>query len=370
MKVITVVGTRPEIIRLSEIIKILDINFNHILVHTNQNFDKNLKSIFFNQLKIKKPKYDLNVKENSPIKTISRILVNIEKILIKEKPDAFFVLGDTNSALSVLAAKKYKIPIFHYEAGNRCFDERVPEEINRKLIDHISDVNLTYSDFARDNLINEGLDKNKIIKIGSPLKEVLTVNFKKIISNQILKKLKIQKEKYFLFSYHREENVDDIINLKQFVKTINQLAKNSKEKIVLTLHPRTKKNLKLNNLKLSNKILINNPFGYFEYMNLQLNAKITFSDSGSIPEEASILGIKAICLRDTYERQESSSLPSVIMSELKYPQLKSAIKILNGSKKNTKNIEDYSNENISQKIPKIIASYTSIINKKVWKKKV
>ncbi len=370
MKVITVVGTRPEIIRLSEIIKKLDNTFNHILVHTNQNFDDELKTIFFNQLKLKKPKYDLKIKENTAIKTISKILIKIEEVILKEKPDAFFVLGDTNSALSALVAKKYKIPIFHYEAGNRCYDQRVPEEINRKIVDHISDINLTYSNFAKDNLIQEGLNKNNIIKIGSPLREVINTNLNEILSNKILKKLKLEKEKYFLFSFHREENVDDENQLKNFVNVINKLAKKNKEKIVLTLHPRTKKNLKIHKFKMDKKIIINKPFGYFEYINLQLNAKVTLSDSGSIPEEASILGLKAICLRDTHERQESSSEPSVVMSELDYNQLNTAIKTLVKSKKNSKIISDYAEENISQKIPKIIISYTSIINKKVWKKNI
>ena len=370
MKIITVVGTRPEIIRLSEIIKKLDSTFNHILVHTNQNFDNELKTIFFNQLKLKKPKYDLKIKENTTIKTISKILIKIEEIILKERPDAFFVLGDTNSALSALVAKKYKIPIFHYEAGNRCYDQRVPEEINRKIVDHISDINLTYSDFAKDNLIQEGLNKNNIIKIGSPLREVINLNLNKILSNKILNKLSLEKEKYFLFSYHREENVDDKIQLQKFVNVINILAKKNKEKIVLTLHPRTKKNLKNYKFKMSEKILISKPFGYFEYINLQLNAKVTLSDSGSIPEEASILGLKAICLRDTHERQESSTVPSVVMSELNYNQLNIAIKTLVKSKKNSKILSDYADENISQKIPKIIISYTSIINKKVWKKNI
>ncbi len=368
MKVITVLGTRPEMIRLSEIIKQLDNNFNHILVHTNQNFDHELKKVFYDQLKIKYPKYDLKVREKTMIRTVSQILSKTEEVIIKEKPDAFFVLGDTNSALSAIVAKKYKIPIFHYEAGNRCYDERVPEEINRKIVDHISDINLTYSDFARDNLLREGLDPNRVIKIGSPLKEVIKENYDKILSSEILTKLKLKKEEYFIFSFHREENVDDKIKLQKFVKVINQLSKTKKEKIILTLHPRTKKNLIANKLKLDKKILVNKPFGFFEYINLQLNSKITFSDSGSIPEEASILGIKAICLRDTHERQESSILPSVVMSELEFKKLDLAIKVLIKSRKKINILNDYNSEDISQKIPKIIASYTSIINKKVWKK--
>ena len=241
MKVMTVLGTRPEIIRLSEIIKELDKHFDHILVHTNQNFDNELKKVFFKQLNIKSPKYDLGILEKTPIQTISKILNQTEEIIKKEKPDAFFVLGDTNSALSSIVAKKYKIPIFHYEAGNRCFDQRVPEEINRKIIDHISDINLTYSNFAADNLIKEGLPKDRIIKIGSPLREVINKNYNKILNSKILRILNLKKNDFFLFSFHREENVDEITQLKRFVKTVNQLSKKYKEKIVLTLHPRTKK---------------------------------------------------------------------------------------------------------------------------------
>jgi UDP-N-acetylglucosamine 2-epimerase len=302
------------------------------------------------------------------VKTISRILFKIEEVLIKEKPDAFFVLGDTNSALSSIVAKKYKIPIFHYEAGNRCFDQRVPEEINRKIVDHISDINLTYSNFARENLLKEGLDRSRVIKIGSPLKEVITANYEKILLCKILEKLKLKKNKYFVFSFHREENVDDILKLKKFVKLLNKLSNTNKEKIVLTLHPRTKKNLLINNFKLNKKILVIKPLGFFEYIKLQINSKITLSDSGSLPEEASILGLKAICLRDTHERQESSTLPSVVMSELNFKQINLAIKILSKSKKKIKILDDYNQNDISSKIPKIIISYTSIINKKVWKK--
>jgi UDP-N-acetylglucosamine 2-epimerase len=368
MKIVTVVGTRPEIIRLSEILKQLDYNFNHILVHTNQNYDFELKKIFYKQFNIKHPKYDLRIKEKTTVKTISRILFKIEEVLIKEKPDAFFVLGDTNSALSSIVAKKYKIPIFHYEAGNRCFDQRVPEEINRKIVDHISDINLTYSNFARENLLKEGLDRSRVIKIGSPLKEVITANYEKILLCKILEKLKLKKNKYFVFSFHREENVDDILKLKKFVKLLNKLSNTNKEKIVLTLHPRTKKNLLINNFKLNKKILVIKPLGFFEYIKLQINSKITLSDSGSLPEEASILGLKAICLRDTHERQESSTLPSVVMSELNFKQINLAIKILSKSKKKIKILDDYNQNDISSKIPKIIISYTSIINKKVWKK--
>ncbi len=370
MKIITVVGTRPEIIRLSEIIKQLDYNFNHILVHTNQNFDYQLKKIFYGQFKIKYPKYDLSIKEKTSVKTISQILIKVEEIIIKEKPDAFFILGDTNSALSSIVAKKHKIPIFHYEAGNRCYDQRVPEEINRKIVDHISDINLTYSNFARENLLKEGLNRSKVIKIGSPLKEVIKANYEKISSSKILEKLNLEKNKYFVFSFHREENVDDKLKLQKFVKLLNKLSSSKKEKIVLTLHPRTAKNLLRNKFKLNKKILVKKPFGFFEYIKLQINSKITFSDSGSLPEEASILGLKAICLRDTHERQESSVIPSVVMSELNFKQINLAINVLLRSKKKTKILDDYNNEDISNKIPKIITSYTSIIKKKVWKRKV
>ena len=367
-KLLTVVGTRPELIRLSEIIKLFDIKFNHRLVHTNQNYDKNLNDIFFNQLNIRKPDYILKNKYNTAVQFIAKTLDEIEKIIILEKPDVFFILGDTNSCLSALVAKKYKIPIFHYEAGNRCFDQRVPEEINRKVIDHISDINLTYSDYARQNLIKEGIQQDRIIKVGGPLKEVFLSNKIKIDKSQILKKLNLQENNYFLVSYHREENVDDEQKLKKFLFCLNQLSNKYKIKIIISTHPRTEKKLKKIMIKRNKLLKFEKPFGYYDYIKLQQNSLITISDSGSISEEASILNFKAISLRNTMERQEAMETPSVIMSNLEPEYLLRCVEFLIKEKKIRQIYKDYDVNSVSEKISKIILSYTQYINFEVWKK--
>tara|TARA_E500000178_G_scaffold331010_1_gene363439 strand:+ start:3394 stop:4518 length:1125 start_codon:yes stop_codon:yes gene_type:complete len=369
-KILTVVGTRPEIIRLSEIIKSFDKNFKHLLVHTNQNFDKNLKDVFFKELSLKKPDYDLKVKEKTASKSIASIIYKIEDIIIKEKPDAFFILGDTNSCLSAIVARKYKIPIFHYEAGNRCFDQRVPEETNRSVIDHMSDINLTYSDFASKNLLNEGMPADRIIKVGSPLKEVFLKNKQKILKSSILKKYKLKKNNYVLVSYHREENVDDIKKLKIFVSTLENIHNSLKLPIIVSTHPRTRK--KLNQLKLNimNKILYAEPFSYFDYMKLQINSKIVISDSGSISEESSILGFKAISLRDTLERQEAMENSVVIMSTLQEKNIENALKISLDNNYKSKIYKDYNESEVSSKITRIVTSYIEYVNREVWKKNI
>ncbi len=367
-KLITVVGTRPELIRLSQIIRVFDKKFNHILIHTNQNYDKNLNKVFFNQLQIRKPKYILKRKNNSAIKFISNTLIEIEKIIIKENPQMFFILGDTNSGLSAIVAKKYKIPIFHYEAGNRCFDERVPEEVNRKIIDHISDINLTYSSFAKQNLIKEGIKQDRIIKVGSPLKEVFLSNEKKILQSKILNKLNLKRNTYFLVSYHREENVDNPDKLKNFLTILNKLSIKYKFKIIISTHPRTEKRLKKILLKRNSLLKFEKPFGYFDYVNLQKNSLITLSDSGSISEEASILNFKAISLRNTLERQEAMESPSVLMSTLDVNYLLRCVEFLIQEKNKNQIYKDYDVNNVSEKISKIILSYTHYINTEVWKK--
>ena len=315
-KLITVVGTRPEIIRLSEIIKNLDQNFDHVLVHTNQNYDKNLKDIFFRDLGLKKPNYDLKIMTPSSIKTISKILNGTDDIIKKEKPDAFFILGDTNSALSAISAKKNKVPIIHYEAGNRCFDQRVPEEVNRKIVDHISDLNLTYSEFARDNLIFEGLPKDRVFNIGSPLGEVIKKNENKIKKSNILSKLKIKKKNFFLFSFHREENVDNKERLKKFLLILDKTYEIFKKDIIVSTHPRTHKMLHKINFDINKRIIFSKPFNFTDYIKLQKESLAVISDSGSISEEASYLSLNAISLRDTIERQEAMSEATVIMSSL------------------------------------------------------
>ena len=367
-KLVTVVGTRPELIRLSEIIKNLDKNFNHILVHTNQNFDKNLKNIFFKDLGIKKPKYDLDIKSNNSIQTIAKILIGVDKILKKEKPDGFFILGDTNSSLSAIVAKKHNIPIFHYEAGNRCFDQRVPEEINRKLVDHISDINLTYSEFARENLLREGIAPDRLFNIGSPLGEVITNNIKKIETSNILKKLELRVNDYFLISFHRQENVDNSTNLKKFLSLLDLMIKKYKKTIIISTHPRTEKQISKIKFNKNKKIKFLKPFGFFDYMQLQKSSMAVISDSGSISEEASYLSLKAISLRETLERQEAMSEAAVIMSSLEGKDFMNNLELcLKGKTENTI-ISDYKKDIISEKISRIINSYIPYVNRVVWKK--
>jgi UDP-N-acetylglucosamine 2-epimerase (non-hydrolysing) len=359
-KILTLVGTRPEIIRISEIIKKFNKYFDNILVHTNQNFDKNLKDVFFKNFELSKPQYDFQIKENSAIKTIAKILIKTEEVIIKEKPHGFFVLGDTNSCLGALVAKRYKIPIFHYEAGNRCFDQRVPEEINRKIIDHISDLNLTYSDFASKNLLREGIPTDRVIKVGSPLYEVFKSNENKIIKSKILSKLNLKKDKYFLISFHREENVDKSERLKKFLSILNLISVKYNLKIILTTHPRTKAQIikiKKTDFLNSKNIKMFEPFDYFDYMKLQKEALIVISDSGSISEESSFMGFRAITLRDTMERQESMENSCIIMSALNEINLINAIETQINSSFISKPINDYMIDDVSEKIPRLIISY-------------
>ena len=370
LKILTVVGTRPEIIRLSRIIKKLDFYFHHILVHTGQNYNFELSNIFFKELKLKKPDFNLNCKSKNAIEFISKSLVRFDKILEIEKPDAVLVLGDTNSALTVLCAKKRKIPIFHIEAGNRCFDESVPEEINRKIVDHISDVNLTYSSYASSNLKLEGVHQDKIIKIGSPLYEVYNHYSEQIENSNILKKLKISKNNYILASIHREENVDNKKRLETIFKSIIKLRKKLKLNVIFSSHPRIQKRIKKFKLKLDKQIHFYKPFGFFDYVKLMKNAKIILSDSGSITEETSILSIPSVNVRSSNERQEGMERGLSIMSVLNSKDILNAAGIVINNKKleefNNIIYHDYAISNVSETVVKIIQSYTHYINKKTW----
>ena len=370
LKVITVVGTRPEIIRLSRIIKKLDIHFNHILVHTGQNYNFELSNVFFKELKIKKPDFNLNCKSKNAIEFISRSLVRFDKILELEKPDAVLVLGDTNSALTVLCAKKRKIPIFHIEAGNRCFDESVPEEINRKIVDHISDINMTYSSYASSNLRSEGVHQDRIIKIGSPLYEVYNYYSTQIDISNILKKLKLSSQNYILASIHREENVDNKKNLESIFNSIVKLRKKLKLNVIFSSHPRVQKKIKKFNLKLDKNIFFYKPFSFFDYVKLMKNAKIILSDSGSITEETSILSVPSVNLRTSNERQEGMERGLTIMSGLNLRDVLNAVEITMSNKKkesfNSKIYYDYAISNVSETVVKIIQSYTHYVNKKTW----
>jgi len=327
LKVITVVGTRPEIIRLSRIIKKLDFHFNHILVHTGQNYNFELSNIFFKELKINKPDFNLNCKSKNAIEFISRSLVRFDKILELEKPDAVLVLGDTNSALTVLCAKKRKIPIFHIEAGNRCFDESVPEEINRKIVDHIADINLTYSSYASHNLKSEGISQDRIIKVGSPLLEVYNFYDSQIENSNIIKKLNLKSGEYILASIHREENVDFKHNLQIILNAILVLQKKLKVPVIFSSHPRTKLKIKKFKLNLEKKINFHKPFGFFDYAKLLKNSKIVLSDSGSLTEETSILSIPSINIRDSNERQEGMEYGTTIMTSVNVDNIINAAEI-------------------------------------------
>jgi UDP-N-acetylglucosamine 2-epimerase (non-hydrolysing) len=370
-KILIILGTRPEIIRLSCIIKKLEKNFNLQIVNTNQNFDKNLNRIFFKDLGLKKPLYNLDLKNSNPIEFISNLFNKIDKILSFEKPDGVLVLGDTNSALSVFCAKRKKIPIFHVEAGNRCFDQRVPEEINRTLIDKLSDINITYSENAKQNLIKENFELDRIIKVGSPLFEVFYNYKNKIDNSNILKRLNLKKKEYLLVSCHREENVEDLKNLQNIFISINNIAKKNKLKIIFSTHPRIKTKLKKINSNNLKNITFCKPFGFFDYVNLQLNSKLTISDSGSIVEESNILNFPAINLRETTERQEGMEKGFCIMSGLNTGSIiRSAEIILNQYSDNVNGDihPDYSEINVSKKIVVIIQSYLNYINRKVWLK--
>ncbi|MBD1147709.1 UDP-N-acetylglucosamine 2-epimerase (non-hydrolyzing) [Pelagibacterales bacterium SAG-MED31] len=371
IKIITVVGTRPEIIKLSRIIPKLDQNFEHILVHTGQNYDYELNEIFFEELSIKKPDIYLNCARNTPSKTIGNILIKFEEVCLKIKPNAVLVLGDTNSCLAVLVAKKLKIPIFHLEAGNRCFDERVPEEINRKIIDHTADINLTYTGIAKEYLIREGVDPYTVIKVGSPMKEVISFYSNMVKSSKILKKNKLIKDKYFLVSFHREENVENLNNLKKFVKIIDYLSSFKNMQIVISTHFRTMKKINLLKIKFPENVLLNKPFSFTDYLKLQLNSYIILSDSGTITEEASILNLKAISLRSSHERPEGLEEGTVIFNSLDLETFKQSLRYLGEEKINkSKNriIKDYDVDNVSDKVVKIIFSYLDYVNNIILKK--
>ncbi len=364
IKLITIVGTRPELIRLSETIKKCDKYFDHTLVNTFQNFDYELNEIFFNDLKIRKPDFNFYVDAKTPSKIIANVIDKTDMIIRKIKPDAFLILGDTNSSLSAISAKKNNIPIFHIEAGNRSFDAEVPEEINRKIVDHISDINITYSHYAKQNLISEGLANNKIIKLGSPLDEVINKNLKKINSSKILKKYQLKKNKYFLVSYHRDENLKSSKRTNQLFANLKKLSQIFKIPIIISTHPKTKK-LYEKNLKKLDGIIFSKPFCFTDYVKLQINAKVVLSDSGSLLEESSILDFKALILRKSFERQESLETGNALMSDFDIENLIATIKILDDNRLSNKMVQDYQNKDFSTSLCKIIYSYTNIIKKNI-----
>ncbi len=371
LKLITIVGTRPEIIKLSSFIPLADKHIDHVLVHTGQNYDYELNEIFFKELQVRKPDYFLEVSTNSVAEAIGETISKIDPVLKSEEPDAILIYGDTNSCLSVISAKRRKIPIFHMEAGNRCFDQRVPEEINRKIVDHLSDINMPLSEHARRYLLDEGIRPETIIKIGSTLPEVIKNNFKAIENSKILQKLKLKKDKYFLVSIHREENVDSKDNFRDFLETIEALTDVYELPIVVSTHPRTAKRIKEINYKPKNELVtFCKPFGYFDYNKLQMNSLCVISDSGTIAEESSILKLSSITIRQAHERPEASDEATFIMSGLKKDSVLEAIRLVTSYKKGhgIDSIKDYMSENTSLKVLRTILSYTHYVNRAVWKK--
>ena len=372
LKIITIVGTRPEIIRLSRIIPLLDKFSEHKLVHTGQNYDYELNQIFFDELEIRKPDIFLETAGLTAAETIGNVISKVDKTLKNFKPDAVLILGDTNSSLAAISAKKNKIPIFHMEAGNRCFDQRVPEETNRRIIDHIADINLTYSSIARDCLLKEGLPIDQIIKIGSPMQEVLQHYMPKILSSKILEKFGLKKQKYFVFSSHREENLESEERFFKLIKVINEIGEEYGLPIILSTHPRTQKQIDEKNISFNSNIKSIKPLGFIDYIKLQINAKVVFSDSGTITEESSILNFPALNIRETQERHEGVEESSVMMVDLDIKKIRTALKILKTQTENKQRIinivNDYNLINVSEKVLRIIHSHTDYINKKVWKK--
>ena len=371
-KILIILGTRPEIIRLSLIIKNIRKYFKACVVNTNQNFDNELNNFFFNELDLKKADYNLQCHNRNPIEFISDLFPKIDKVLDVENPDAVLILGDTNSGLSALCAKKRKIPIFHIEAGNRCFDSRVPEEINRKLIDVLSDINMTYSEFAKQNLIKENFDLDKIIKIGSPLPEVFSYYKKKINDSEILEKLKLEKKKYFLVSCHREENIDNQVYLNNILTSLNKISEIYKNKVIFSTHPITRNKLKKINKKISKNIIFFKPFKFFDYLKLQINSRLTLSDSGSIVEESNILKFPAINLRNTTERQEGMEKGFVIMSGLNVSSILQSVNLALSNFDNSylETHPDYTDLNVSEKVVNILQSYMDYINFRTWMKPI
>lgn len=371
LKVMTVVGTRPEIIRLSAVINKLEESeaIEHILVHTGQNYDYELNEVFFQDFKLKKPDYFLNAATGTAVETIGNILVKIDPILEEEKPDAFLVLGDTNSCLCAIAAKRRHIPIFHMEAGNRCFDQRVPEETNRKIVDHISDINLTYSDIAREYLLSEGLPADRIIKTGSPMYEVLHTRKEDIESSNVLERLGLEDGKYFVISAHREENINSEENFIDLIESLNAVAEKYKMPMIFSTHPRTRKMIEAKNIELNPLIQTLKPLGFNDYNALQVKSKAVLSDSGTISEESSILGFNALNIRQAHERPEAMEEASVMMVGLSKKRIMQGLEILETQEKETlRQVADYSMPNVSEKVLRIILSYTDYVNRVVWGK--
>lgn len=371
LKVMSVVGTRPEIIRLSRVLAGLDRHCEHVLVHTGQNYDYELNEIFFNDLGVRRPDVFLEAAGETAAQTIGNIIGRLDAVLAEHKPEAFLVLGDTNSCLGVIPAKRRKVPIFHMEAGNRCFDMRVPEEINRRIVDHTADINLTYSDIAREYLLREGLPPDRVIKTGSPMFEVLHHYREPIESSDVRQRLGLNHRRYIVVSTHREENVDSDVNFRKLVDVVNGVAAQFEEPVIVSTHPRTKKRIEATGVSFHRQVQLLKPLGFFDYVNLQMNARVVLSDSGTITEEASILNFPAINLREAHERPEGMEEAFVMLTGLDLPRVLQALQILEtqarGDERTLRPVADYSMPNVSDKVVRIIHSYRDYVMRNVWR---
>ncbi|UKA10890.1 non-hydrolyzing UDP-N-acetylglucosamine 2-epimerase [Photobacterium damselae] len=371
LKVISVVGTRPEIIRLSRVLAKLDEYCDHVIVHTGQNYDFELNEVFFNDLSVRKPDYFLNAAGKNAAETIGQVIINVDQALEEIQPDAMLVLGDTNSCLAAIPAKRRKIPIFHMEAGNRCFDQRVPEETNRRIVDHTADINLTYSSIARDYLLAEGLPADRVIKTGSPMFEVLNYYMPQIDASDVLSRLGLQKGQFFVVSAHREENVDSPKQLLKLAETLNTVAAHYNLPVIVSTHPRTRNRIEAQGITFHSNIQLLKPLGFHDYNHLQKNAKAVLSDSGTINEESSIMNFPALNMREAHERPEGMEEASVMMVGLDVERVMQALQVLetqpSGSERLLRPVYDYSMPNVSDKMVRIIHSYTDYVKRVVWK---
>jgi len=371
IKVMTVVGTRPEIIRLSRVLAALDKYVDHILVHTGQNYDYELNEVFFEDLEIRKPDYFLNAAGKNAAETIGNTIIKLDPILEEVQPEALLILGDTNSCLSAIPAKRRKIPIFHMEAGNRCFDQRVPEETNRKIVDHTADINLTYSDIAREYLLREGLPPDRVIKTGSPMCEVLTHYGKKIEASDVLQRLGLERHNYFVVSAHREENIESDRNFGKLVDILNSIAQAYDKRVIVSTHPRTRNRVEKMGVTFRDKVELLKPLGFSDYVHLQKHAYAVLSDSGTINEESSILNFPALNLREAHERPEGMEEAAVMMTGLELDRVLQGLAVLEGQSRGEerllRQVTDYSMPNVAEKVVRIIISYTDYVKRTVWK---
>jgi len=372
MKIATIVGTRPEIIRLARVMAALDRAVDHVIVHTGQNYDYELNQVFFDDMELRKPDHFLGAVGATAAETVGNIIVKVDAVLGEIKPDALLVLGDTNSCLAAYPAKRRKIPVFHMEAGNRCFDQRVPEEINRKIVDHISDINMPYSSISREYLLREGLPPDRVIKTGSPMFEVLHYYLPKIQKSEIQSRLGLVDFGYFMVSAHREENIDDPVQFGKLIKVLNGLAAACGKRVIVTTHPRTRKRIEAEGVTLDARVELHKPFGFSDYIRLQMNAQAVLSDSGTVTEESSILNFPALNIRNAHERPEGMEEGSVMMVGLEWARIREALQVLasqpRGQDRALRIVADYNVPNVSEKVVRIILSYTDYVNRVVWRK--